>query len=240
MKIYKAGVLQTFPEWITVSDSVGGISSTSEEVNDLDGEVFIGSKVKAKTFTCSGIIISSNEAEVETEIARLSAMLDGEIVMYRTDTSPHFYKCRLQGDIKYTYYNGVRTGKAFQINFSLKAFDPFAYGPLSTMNLSASNTIANTGSASVIPTLTIAGPLVVNGTLISRGSSLVALSESVTIPSGQNLVYNSEGLFLNNVDITDTLTDETLLNPFSLLPGSNSVSYSAGVSAVLTFNPRYR
>jgi hypothetical protein len=238
MKIYIDGVLQNFPEWIKVDSSSGGVSTESETLNDVHGEVYRGEAIKAKTFSCSGVIPNVNS--VDAEVSRLQSLLAGkELVVYRTDDTELFSRCRMIGDVKASYYSGIRIGKTFSISFTLKAHDGFMYSEGQVINLvQGSNVLVNTGNVETPVSFQITGPKTLSGTLFSCNGASVTLDEAVELTTGQQIVINDSGMFLLDTDLTDKISDESILKPILLGPGNNLIS--ANVAAVMVFNPRYR
>lgn len=238
MRIFIDGILQDFPEWITVSSMSGGVNVESEAVNDRPGELYLGESVKAKTLVCSGVV--PEVASVDREVSRLHAMLAGkELVVYRSDDSDLFYRCRLVGDIKTSFYNGKKIGRAFSISFNLKALDGFCHGEGEEISLTVgTNQVTNEGNCNTPVSFQINGPKTLSGTLFTVGGKVFSLVDSVSIPSGQQIIVNSSGMFLFGQDVTDRILDESILNPIFLEPGSNTVT--ASVAASMAFNPRYR
>lgn len=239
MKIYYDGVLQNIPEWLTVDSVSGGEKLSTEEVNDRPGEVFVSAVQKAKTFSCSGVVLASSAAKVDEEVSRLANILQGkELSFYRDDLSPIFHKVRLAGDIKYTHYNGRNIGRSFRLAFTLKALDPLGFSDGTTKTLAyGNNAVAVTGNENTTPTLIIPGPGTYNGILLSANGRAVEVTQGVTISAGKFLVYDGEKLMVDNIDRTDILTNISLIAPFRLVPGSQTV-WSAG-GASLSFNPRW-
>ena len=237
MKIYVGGSLVDFPEWIAVDSSSGGVKTDSEELNDRDGELYINEKLKAKQFECSGVI---QNTDVDKEVSRITSLIAGkELKVYRDDDSEIFYRCRLINDVKVYYYRGVKIKNAFKIGFSLKCYDGYGESAEVVQTLSSgSNTVPNIGNLNVTPQFTIAGAKTVSGTVFSVGKTSIKVTESIEIPSGQNLVINDIGMWLHGVDITDKLDDTTLITPLSLAPGSNTLT--AAVIASVSFYPRYK
>ena len=239
MKIYIGATLQSIPEWITVETISGGEKLNTEELNDRPGEAFVSSVLKAKTLSCSGVVIASSISAVETEMSRIMNILRGkELKVYRDNESAVYYPCRLSGDIKAGFYNGRTIGKAFTVQFTLKSLYPWGFGASVSQTMTAgNNTVANAGNIEVVPTITFVGPKTLTGTIVTCGGKAVALNDTVLVPSGQSLVFSESSLVLNGTDITNMLTDSSILVPLVLQSGSNTVSVNE--VSTIAFSPRY-
>lgn len=239
MKIYIGDTEQSIPEWITVESISGGEKLNTEELNDRPGEVFVSSVLKAKTLSCSGHVIASSLSAVETEMSRITNILRGkELKVYRDDDSTVYYLCRLSGDIKAGFYNGRTIGKAFTVQFTLKSLYPWGFGsPVSQSLTAGNNTVANAGNIELVPAITFTGPKTLAGTIVTCGGKSVTLNDTVLVPTGKKLIFSECSLRLDGADITNKLTDASVLVPMVLQSGSNTVSVNE--ASVLSFTPRY-
>ena len=131
MRIFDEEKELAIPQWITISSSASTIQTQAVKLNDRHGECPTGKEqYSSKTFQCSGTIPTDSACAVEEERSRLLSLLSGkDLIVYRDDEDTVFYRCRLTGSIQVTYYNGENLHKVFTISFTLKAFDPFGYGP---------------------------------------------------------------------------------------------------------------
>lgn len=238
MRIFIDGILQNIPEWIKIDSMISGVVVESDVFNDVAGEVYLGETIKSKMLSCSGVVPNANC--VDKEVSRLQAILSGkELVIYRSDDAELFYVARLVGDVRANFFFGKKIGKSFSINFSLKVLDGFSYGEGQAISLiQGSNFVFNDGNCDTPMSIQINGPKSLSGDIFVVNESVFSLYETVDLGEDQYVVINKAGMFLFDIDLTDKISDESILNPIMLVPGTNTILSSS--EAVMTFNPRYR
>lgn len=228
MRIYYNNEKLDIPMWLTASDNSVQITNHTAKINDRHGEVSFGENIySARSFNCSGTIFAEKYEDVEKERSRLTSLLTGrELKVYRDDDDKIFYLCRLIGNIKVNYNNGIELAKTFTINFMLKALDPFGFGEEKEKSIVAglqTLPIQNEGNYMTIPVVEITTTESLNGLLLKCGNSFLELIEEITLTSGQTLKYQDGNLFLDNDDISHKLSDKSLLYPLSLQAGNNNL-----------------
>lgn len=236
MRIFDREKELAIPIWITASSSASTVQTKTVKLNDRHGEYITGKEqYTGRTFQCSGTIPTDSASAVEKERSRLLSLLSGkDLIVYRDDDDTIFYRCRLTGQIQVTYYNGENLHKVFTISFTLKAFDPFGYGAKKVQTISAgiqTLTIENEGNHLSIPEIEITGIDYVEGVLFQCGNSFLEVNKKINLPEAGKLTYKNGCLYLNEKDISYSLSDRSIITPLYFQAGSNQlkVKVHAGV-----------
>jgi len=245
MRIFDGEKKLAIPIWITASSSACTVQTKTVKLNDRNGEYLTGKEqYTARTFQCSGTIPTDSADAVEKERSRLLSILSGkDLIVYRDDDDTVFYRCRLAGQIQVTYYNGDALHKVFTISFTLKAFDPFGYGPEKVQIISAgiqTHVIENEGNYISIPKLEISGTNYVEGMLFQCNASFLEVNKKINLQEGEHLIYKNGCLYLNGEDISYRLSDRSFITPLYFQAGTNRLEVNVPEGVIrLSYYGRY-
>lgn len=245
MKIYAGNKLLNIPTWITASDNTVTVNAHSVKLNDRHGEYLTGEDIyTARTFNCSGNIITDKYQEVEKLRSALTSSLVGkELKVYRDDADEVFYFCRLIGAIKTGYHNGKNLAKAFSFSFTLKALDPFGYGKEKIETVTGgfqTITIQNDGNCITIPKIEISDVDHVEGSLFECNNSFLEVNKKIPLKKGEKLSYKNGLLYAGENDIVKNMSDKSIITPLHFIAGENKVKIKLSAGTIkFIFNGRY-
>ena len=245
MRIFDGERQLDIPIWITVTDSSLTTALQTVSVNDRPGLAAAGSPIyQARTFSCTGTLFADTPSEVEKIRSRLAAALTGKtLTVYRDDSDDISYRCVLMGDIRVSYYSGIDISRAFTISFTLKALDPFGYGPAQTVTAPhGAHTVAvfAEGNCPVIPRITIQPLTHVEGVLLECSGSYLELNKRLSLTAGESLIFENGYLYHNGQDISIRLAKRAVISPIIFQAGNNTViSHIPQAAVTFDFQGRY-
>ena len=129
----------------------------------------------------------------------------------------------------------VRTGKG-TIPFICP--DPYKYGEEKTVPINSGGRIVNNGTVDTNPVLTITFTAATNNFEITCGSKMVRVIYNFIKNDVLTIDMDKRKVLINNVvNMTAYAWDS---QPFSLTPGNNTLTFTAGVDAKVTYRERWK
>lgn len=244
------GSTYTFPDYIALDDADGDIEIPTVEYAGQHGETVSGApRVKPIEFSASGVIIGIDQASADQTIRTIRGKIYlKEIKLYRYNDAAVYIPCYVRA-VKCDFQRGKFGGKVLSVNITFEAYDPFFRGEAVTVNaaISGSNTtltVTNPGTVDVIPSISFdsTGTSTFSGTFLKCGSEELSFRSSVIVSDTAILTVTEDTAKLDDADVTGSLSDASLIHPFTLKPGDNIITvYGASKTGTLliSFTPRY-
>ncbi|TDX52136.1 phage distal tail protein [Orenia marismortui] len=221
----------------------------SQEIANLDGEEYQGSKYNARSFKVAGAIINTRNSELlRAEVDELYNFLQHEpIKVYRNKDIDKY----ISGYINSESQSWHPLDRWVKLEFEFLAVDPFFYSSGETRGEAISNIlhnfqVVNDGNIAINPTLTISfnsgtttDPVIEN---LENGDKIVlngdfGVGDEVIIDCERMIVTKNGSIALSIVN------DSFLLDSFKLEAGRNNTEFrcenSADLSLVFSFKNKW-
>jgi len=221
-------------------------SIKSQEIANLDGEEYQGSKYNARTFSIEGAMINtSNSQQLRDDVDELYRFLQYEpIKVYRNKDIDKYIK----GYINSASKNWHPLDKWVKLEIEFLAVDPFFYSSGETRGETITTildnfAVVNDGNVEIHPSISL---------IFNSGATTDPVIENLTtgdviildgdFMSGDEIVIDCERMTIakNGNNALNIVNDTFLLDSFRLEAGRNDIEFRCENSADLVLNFSYK
>jgi hypothetical protein len=225
MRIVAGSASYTLPESIAVNDG-----DTLFRVAIESGVLLEPHRPQSGALNASGILFGASHLNAEELERTLISKLQGELRLYRHDDSVVYSRVVLKS-VSVDTYRGRFDGKATGVSLNFESLDGYRYGAevLVSEGVDGSDVSTAINNPGAVPAYAVIefeadATSSVIGDIVLCNGRYAAISETISVPSGQSLIITDKSASLAGVDITRKLAIASLVSPIILLPGNNAVS----------------